>query len=222
MSATALPAPAGRLRWTADCIVRDSGLPDEIVHTASQDSVEDSSGRYPRLPARAAATAKRISLSQTAWDLFSATTPGYARVQAICDYVHKHIAFDYMNARSTRTAPRQAFEERTGVCRDYASSRHHFLPGDEHPRALLHRVLQRHRHSAALVRGDFAAWFEAWIGAAGTCLIRVTMCRASAESLCARGRDARDVAITTTFGSNTLEDFKVWTEEIPDVNGSTG
>ncbi len=58
-------------------------------------------------------------LSQTAWQLFSGTAPGHARVQAICDYVHNHIVFNYQNARSTRTAA-EAFRERTGVCRDYA------------------------------------------------------------------------------------------------------
>ena len=58
-------------------------------------------------------------LSETAWQLFSGTAPGYPRVQAICDYVHNHIAFNYQNARATRGAA-EAFNERIGVCRDYA------------------------------------------------------------------------------------------------------
>ncbi len=58
-------------------------------------------------------------LSETAWQLFGGTTPGYPRVQAICDYVHNHIVFNYQNARATRSAA-EAFNERTGVCRDYA------------------------------------------------------------------------------------------------------
>ena len=58
-------------------------------------------------------------LSQTAWDLFGKIPPGWGRVQAVCDFVHRHIKFDYMQARSTRTAF-EAFEERIGVCRDFA------------------------------------------------------------------------------------------------------
>jgi hypothetical protein len=33
----------------------------------------------------------------------------------------------------------------------------------------------------------------------------------------ARGRDAADVAIATTFGQNYLESFKVWTDEIAET-----
>ena len=111
-------APAGRLRLTADGIIRDSGQPDEMVPAAGQDSVED-------LPEETlvfllgSRYCETDLLSQTAWQLFSGTTPGYPRVQAICDYVHNHIAFNYQNARATRSAA-EAFHERTGVCRDYA------------------------------------------------------------------------------------------------------
>lgn len=33
----------------------------------------------------------------------------------------------------------------------------------------------------------------------------------------ARGRDAADVAMTTTFGVNQLQSFKVWTEDVTPV-----
>ena len=32
--------------------------------------------------------------------------------------------------------------------------------------------------------------------------------------LIARGRDAADVAISTAFGANTLESFRVWTDQV--------
>src|SRR5579862_4212789 len=98
-----LLAPAGRLRLTADALVNDSGLPDEIVPTAGQDSLQD----LPQetlvflLGSRYCET---DLLSEVAWDLFGDTTPGYPRVQAICDYVHNHIVFNYQNARATRSA----------------------------------------------------------------------------------------------------------------------
>ena len=57
-------------------------------------------------------------LSKIAWSLFGKTLLGCGRIQAICDYVHQHIAFGYEHARASRTA-REAFCDRTGVCRDY-------------------------------------------------------------------------------------------------------
>ena len=58
-------------------------------------------------------------LSETAWQLFGHTFPGWTRVQAICDYVHNHITFGYENARSTKTAW-ETFNDGKGVCRDFA------------------------------------------------------------------------------------------------------
>ena len=58
-------------------------------------------------------------LSDEAWRLFGTTAPGWARVQAICDFVHNHITFGYEHSRATRTAA-EAYAERRGVCRDYA------------------------------------------------------------------------------------------------------
>ena len=66
----------------------------------------------------AAATAKRIG-SLVAWSLFGHGSTGVGRVRAICDFVHQHIPFNYQDARSTRTAL-EAFNERKGVCRDFA------------------------------------------------------------------------------------------------------
>src|SRR4051812_36510700 len=58
-------------------------------------------------------------LADEAWRLFGTTPPGWARVQAICDFVHAHITFAYEHSRATRTAA-EAYAEQRGVCRDYA------------------------------------------------------------------------------------------------------
>ena len=58
-------------------------------------------------------------LGDFAWAQFGGTEPGWPRVQAIVDFVHDHIAFDYQNADPTRTAF-GGFSDRTGVCRDFA------------------------------------------------------------------------------------------------------
>src|SRR3954452_9591868 len=43
-------------------------------------------------------------LSQFAWDLFGHVSPGWGRVQAICNFTNRHITFGYQNARASRTA----------------------------------------------------------------------------------------------------------------------
>src|SRR6266478_6240805 len=115
---TRIVAPTGRTRVSADAIVRDSGAPDVIVAQAQQLPVPD----LPEetllflLGSRYCETDR---LSETAWNLFGQAPTGWGRVQAICDYVHRHLTFGYEHARMTRTAL-EAFDERIGVCRDYA------------------------------------------------------------------------------------------------------
>jgi transglutaminase-like putative cysteine protease len=113
-------APPGRMRISGRGVVRDSGVPDVVVPDAMQQAVEDlpEETLVFQLGSRYCET---DLLSVTAWQLFGNTPPGWARVQAICDFVHNHIAFDYQQSRPTRTAW-EAFNERAGVCRDYATS----------------------------------------------------------------------------------------------------
>jgi transglutaminase-like putative cysteine protease len=155
-------APAGRLRLAADGVIRDSGQPDRVAAAAGQDSVQD-------LPEETlvfllgSRYCETDLLSQTAWQLFGGMAPGYPRVQAICDCVHNHIAFDYQNARSTRTAA-QAFDERTGVCRDYAHLAIAFCRCMNIPARYCTGYLGDVGTAPPYPPGDFAAWFEAWIG----------------------------------------------------------
>ncbi len=115
---TRLLAPTGRIRLSAEGIVRVHGGPDPVSDDARQHAIEDLpddvlgfliASRYCDID----------HLSDTAWSLFGRTAPGWPRVQAIVDYVHNHIAFGYEHARSTRTAL-DAYHERIGVCRDFA------------------------------------------------------------------------------------------------------
>jgi transglutaminase-like putative cysteine protease len=108
-------APKGQLKLSANGLVRDSGLPDLVVPQARQTPVEalpDDTLLF-LLGSRYCETDR---LSEIAWQLFDKTPTGWARVQAICDYVHRHISFGYEHARSTKTAW-EAFQEKTGVCR---------------------------------------------------------------------------------------------------------
>ena len=209
-----LVAPAGRLRLTADGVIRDGGQPDERVFDAREDTVQD----LPEdllvflLGSRYCET---DLLSETAWQLFGGVAPGYPRVQAICDYVHRHIAFNYQNARATRSAA-EAFRERTGVCRDYAHLAVTFCRCLNIPARYCTGYLSDLGTLPPYGVGDFAAWFDVWIGGRWHTFDPRNNVPRVGRVLMARGRDASDVAIATTFGPNVLESFRVWTDEIPE------
>jgi transglutaminase-like putative cysteine protease len=151
--------------------------------------------------------------AEVAWDLFSTSAPGWGRVQAICDFVHRHIVFDYEHARATKTAY-EAFKEWTGVCRDYTHLAVTFCRCLNIPARYCTGYLGDIGILPPYGPMDLAAWFEAYLG--GRWYIfdaRNNMPRVG-RVLIARGRDAADVPISNTFGPNTLRSFKVWAEEV--------
>lgn len=209
-------APAGRLRLTTDVVINDSGLPDEVGMAAGQDTVQD----LPEdtlvflLGSRYCET---DLLSETAWRLFSGTTPGSQCVQAICNFVHRHIFFDYQQARATRSA-NETFHEGIGVCRDYAHLAIAFCRCMNIPARYCTGYLSDLGTPLPYPAGDFAAWFEAWIGGRWYLFDPRNNEPRIGRVLMARGRDASDVAIVTTFGPNTLQSFRVWSDEIPEAS----
>ena len=142
---TRIVAPTGQTRLFADGIVNDTGQPDVVASDARQDAVEDlpDEALLFLLGSRYCETDR---LSEIAWSLFGKTPLGWGRVQAICDYVHQHIAFGYEHARASRTAW-EAFCDRTGVCRGLCPSRGRVVSVHEHPGALLHRLSRRYRRA---------------------------------------------------------------------------
>ena len=210
---TRIVAPAGRTRVSADAIVNDTGIADEIVPQAQQVLVRD----LPEetllflLGSRYCETDR---LSEIAWNLFSQTQPGWARVQAICDYVHSHITFGYENARMTRSAF-EAFYDKTGVCRDYAHLAVAFCRCMNIPARYCTGYLGDIGTPPPYGTMDFAAWFEAYLDGRWYTFDARNNTPRIGRVLIARGRDAADVALSTTFGPNTLTGFRVWTDEVP-------
>jgi transglutaminase-like putative cysteine protease len=207
-----LVAPPGRITITANGIVNDTGATDLVWPSAEQHPVQ-------ALPQEAllfllgSRYCETDRLSETAWQLFGQTPLGWARVQAVCDFVHRHIAFDYAQARPTKTAW-EVFHERTGVCRDYAHLAVTFCRCLNIPARYCTGYLGDIGMPPPYGPMDFAAWFEVYLGGVWyTFDARNNMPRIG-RVLIARGRDAADVAIATTFGPNTLEGFRVWTDEI--------
>jgi transglutaminase-like putative cysteine protease len=205
-------APAGRIQLTASALVRDTGQPDAVVPGAQQHEVRD-------LPEEAlvfllgSRYCETDLLSNAAWNLFSHTPMGWTRVQAICDYVHNHITFNYQDARPTRTAW-EAFNERRGVCRDFAHLAVAFCRCMNIPARYCTGYLGDMGTLPPYGVGDFAAWMEVYLGGRWLTFDPRNNVPRVGRLLMARGRDAADVAIATTFGPNTLESFKVWADEI--------
>lgn len=204
-------APQGRLRLSAHGVVNDSGLPDEIVSDARQHPVEELPDECMMflLPTRYCDTDRLVDI---AWSLFAETPPGWQRVQAICDYVHNHIAFGYHNARSTKTAW-EAYIEGAGVCRDYAHLAIAFCRCMNIPARYCTGYLGDMGTQPPYGTMDFAAWFEVYIGGRWHLFDARNNIPRIGRVLIARGRDAADVAIVTSFGPNILQSFTVFTDE---------
>ena len=152
-------------------------------------------------------------LSETAWSLFGNGPTGWDRVQAICDYVHRHIVFGYEHARMTRTAF-EAFHDRTGVCRDYAHLAVAFCRCMNIPARYCTGYLGDIGDAAAVRPDGFRRVVR---GVPGRSLVHIRPAQQHASHRsgadCARPRRA-DVALSNTFGPNTLSSFKVWTDEV--------
>jgi transglutaminase-like putative cysteine protease len=214
---TRLVASPGPLEISNDFIIQDSGLPDELAPDAQQweiDRLPDDAIIY-LLGSRYCDTEK---LSGLAWSQFGGIVSGWQRVQAICHYVHDHIAFGYQHARRDRTAF-ESHIERVGVCRDFT-----------HLAVTLCRCMNIPARYCTGYLGDigvprdpapmdFSAWFEVFLnGRWFTFDARHNRPRVG-RIVVARGRDAADVAISTQFGNAQLASFTILTEEI--IEGPT-
>jgi transglutaminase-like putative cysteine protease len=205
-------APRGRIVLRTDALVNDSGVPDVVVPTATQTPIEQlpESTLVYLLGSRYCETDQ---LSDVAWQRFGSGPTGWARVQAICDFVHHHIEFGYQHARRTRTAW-EAYNEGRGVCRDYAHLAIAFCRCLNIPARYCTGYLGDIGMPPPYGPMDFAGWFEAWLGGHWYTFDARNNEPRIGRVLMARGRDACDVALSTAFGPNTLEDFRVWTDEV--------
>ena len=211
-------APKGLLKLYANGLVRDNGRPDLVVPQARQTPVEalpDETLLF-LLGSRYCETDR---LSEIAWQLFGKSPTGWPRVQTICDYVNRHITFGYEHARSTKTAW-EAFQEKTGVCRDYAHLAIAFCRCMNIPARYCTGYLGDIGMPPPYAAMDFAGWFEAYLDGHWYTFDARNNTPRIGRVLIARGRDAADVAISSTFGPNTLVSFKVYTDEVNE--GTTG
>ena len=207
-----LVAPAGTFVLSTDALVRDHGHTDAVAEWAAQVPVEHlpESTLVYLLGSRYCETDQ---LSETAWQRFGHGPTGWARVQAICDFVHRHIEFGYHHARRTRTAW-EAYQEGQGVCRDYAHLAIALCRCMNIPARYCTGYLGDIRIPPIPGPMDFAGWFEAYLGERWYTFDARNNTPRIGRILIARGRDACDVALASTFGPNTLQRFKVWSDEV--------
>ena len=205
-------APAGRLTLSTDFLVQDSGKLDEFVPDAMAHPLEE-------LPVDAlifllgSRYCETDRLSDFAWSTFGHLPKGWGLVQAICDFAHERIKFGYEHASPHKTAF-DAYTERRGVCRDYA-----------HLAITLCRCMNVPARYCTGYLGDigippdpapmdFSAWFEVYLGDRWYTFDARHNTPRIGRILIARGRDATDVAITTSYGLHQLAEFKVFTDEV--------
>jgi len=208
---TRVSAPQGTLRFLGEAVVLDSGNHDPQQLSAQEHPVDDLpddvlqfllSSRYCEVDL----------LSVVAFELFGHIPPGWGRVRAVCDWVWSRVRFGYHYARATRTAL-DVYTERVGVCRDF-----------QHLAITFCRALNIPARYATGYLGDidfpasgpmdFSAWFEVYLDHHWwTFDARHNQPRIG-RVLMATGRDAADVALTTSFGVANLKNFFVISEEI--------
>ena len=206
---TRMVAPAGEFTVSTDGIFRDCGLPDPVAHDATQATVQDLPFEtlVYLLGSRYCDT---DLLSEEAWRRFETTPPGWTRVQAICDFVHTTVSFDYMQADATRTAS-QTLAGRKGVCRDFAHLAIALCRCMNIPARYCTGYLSEFGEPEPHAPDDFAAWMEVYLDGRWWVFDPRNNSRRMGRILIARGRDAADVPLTQTFGPNTLTQFDVWT-----------
>ncbi len=208
---TRIVAQTGLTTIRSSALINDSGLPDVYAPNARQTPVQElpEETLVYLLGSRYCETDR---LSDVAWNLFGNTPTGWARVHAICSYVHKHIQFGYEFARPTKTAW-EAFQEKRGVCRDYAHLAIAFCRAMNIPARYCTGYLG---DIGVPVTGpmDFSAWMDVYLDGQWYVFDPRNFKPRIGRVLIARGRDASDVAISNTFGVNRLAKFTVITDEV--------
>jgi transglutaminase-like putative cysteine protease len=206
-------APQGPLRLSNSTLIHDSGEPDEIDFAAREVPVH----RLPHDVLRYLYNSRYCEvdkLSMIALELFSNVAPGWSRVQAICDWVHSRVAFGYQYARPTKTAL-DVYTERFGVCRDFQHLAVTMCRALNIPARYVTGYLGDIGVPVSDTPMDFSAWFEAYLEDRWYTFDARHNKPRIGRVLMATGRDASDVAITTSFGMTTLTHFTVTTEALP-------
>jgi transglutaminase-like putative cysteine protease len=213
-----LPTGDSVIRY--DAVVDVSGEPDLVVPDAPLVPVQDlpDDALVFTLPSR---YIESDLLLDDAWQLFGESPPTWARIQAICDWVHANVQYGYGLSGPTTTAL-DVFKNRQGVCRDFAQISVALCRALNIPARYTFGYLGDIAVEPPDVPMDFHAWFEAYLdGRWHTFDARHNVPRIGRVKI-AHGRDAVDVALSTSYGAATLQSMVVWADEIAEHDLPTG
>jgi transglutaminase-like putative cysteine protease len=212
--AARIVAPAGTMRIRYANVATDSGKAEPRIdglrlHVPSE--VPPECWRY----LLASRYCEVDRMSTIAWDLFGHTPESWERVQAVLDWVHTNVRFGYEFAGPTKTAL-DVYTERRGVCRDFQHLAITLLRALNIPARYATGYLGDIGVEASPDPMDFSAWLEVYLGGGWRTVDARHNRPRIGRLLMARGRDAVDVALTTSFGTANLAGFTVWTAEVTD------
>lgn len=208
-------APSGQLRLSNSTLIYDTGKPDPISPQAREVPVQhlpNDTLRY-LLNSRYCEVDK---MSTIAAELFGAVLPGWNRVQAVCDWVHEKVSFGYQYANATKTAL-DVFTDRRGVCRDFQHLAVTMCRALNIPARYVTGYLGDIGVLPSPLPMDFSAWFQVYLEDRWWTFDARHNHPRIGRVLMAEGRDASDVAITTSFGAANLKQFTVVTEEVSEA-----
>ena len=151
-------------------------------------------------------------LADDAWSLFGSCPPGWRRVQTICDWIHSEVKFGYLDTSPLATAA-DVFTSRAGVCRDFAHLAVTFCRALNIPARYAFGYLPDIDVPMAPDPMDFCAWMEVFLDGGWWTFDPRNNQRRVGRALIARGRDALDVAMISTYGGPDLRSMTVWADE---------
>lgn len=209
---TRLTAPTGVFVLGTNGVMVDPGLPDPVTPDAAEHAVEDLPPETLvfLLGSRYCETDR---LMTEAWKLFGRLPRGWSRVQAVCDFVNRSVAFGYEFSDPMQTAA-ETYSRRRGVCRDFAHLAIAFCRCLNIPARYCTGYVSDAGQPPPHAPMDFAAWMEVYLGGAWRVFDPRNNAPRIGRVLIARGRDATDVPLTHTFGPNELANFRVWIEPL--------
>ena len=209
-------APIGHLRLSGTNLIEAQDEPEKAYPEAGQAAIEDLPAEVLQflLPSRYCEVDRFGGIAN---DLFGTVAAGWARATAIRDWVHDKVTFNYNAARPTKTAM-DVFTERVGVCRDFQHLAMTLTRCQNIPARYVTGYIGdiRTRYSGP---GDFSAWYQVFLGGQWIDMDARHNYPRLGRILMATGKDAADVAITTSFGATHLTYFYVDSWEV-DAEGN--
>jgi len=199
--------PAGTFALDYDVLVETTAEPDPLQPDAIEHpmaDVPDDALMYT-LPSRYCLSDVAFPRAQ---ELFGGVAPGWGRVQAICDWVNANIRFAY-GSSSPMTTAIDVLSGGYGVCRDFAHVAITFCRALNIPARYAFGYMPDIDVTGPLGPMDFCAWFEVYLGGAWWIFDARNNTRRRGRVTIARGRDALDVAMVTTYGMTILDTMTV-------------